>query len=322
MKMNMNTPSNIEGTKHVCIGIATYKRPEMLEQALRSIEKIEIPESTIITLLVCDNTPAADSQKQIEDLIEGMPMQCYYLQEPRKGFSFVRNKILDGAIQKDADFLTFIDDDEVVTKNWLAHMLNCINLNHAHVVRGSIEFLLPEHANEFAKIYFRKISAPSGTLSTTAFTGNSMIDLSFVRKNNLKFDQRFNLSGGEDVFFFETMYRLGAKIVWCQEALVQEAVPDNRLQEAWIFNRIFKVTLVRYLINKIESTRTFYSMHIFFDALLDIIISLLKRPFRLLFSAEKKFNNKKSFTKAHARLNAVFRKKWLRKKLDLQLDKS
>ena len=59
-------------------------------------------------------------------------------------------------------------------------------------------------------------------------------------RGKVAFDPRYGLSGSEDTDFFHRLCRSGAVMVWCQEALLTEHVPEERLTMRWLLSRGFR----------------------------------------------------------------------------------
>ena len=53
------------------------------------------------------------------------------------------------------------------------------------------------------------------------------------------FDARLAASGGEDTDFFWRCKAEGARLVWCDEAVVHETVPPARMTRAWLLKRAY-----------------------------------------------------------------------------------
>ena len=53
------------------------------------------------------------------------------------------------------------------------------------------------------------------------------------------FDARLAASGGEDCDFFWRCMNGGARLVWCDEAVVRERVPAERMNRAWLLKRAY-----------------------------------------------------------------------------------
>jgi hypothetical protein len=71
-----------------------------------------------------------------------------------------------------------------------------------------------------------------------ARTGNVLMARRLVAAVR-EFDVRFARTGGEDSLFFATAQKLGFKMVWCDEATVNETVPPARMTQRWVIQRAF-----------------------------------------------------------------------------------
>jgi hypothetical protein len=71
-----------------------------------------------------------------------------------------------------------------------------------------------------------------------ARTGNVLMARRLVQAVST-FDLRFAKTGGEDSLFFATAQKLGFKLVWCDEATVNETVPRDRMTQRWVIQRAF-----------------------------------------------------------------------------------
>ena len=80
----------------------------------------------------------------------------------------------------------------------------------------------------------------TGTSMSLAATNNLLLDLTQVTAIGLRFDERFGLSGGSDTLFTRRLARSGRAIVWCDEAIVIDRVPNSRLTHEWVLKRAFR----------------------------------------------------------------------------------
>jgi succinoglycan biosynthesis protein ExoM len=67
--------------------------------------------------------------------------------------------------------------------------------------------------------------------------GNVLLRASLVRSLPAPFDPAYGLTGGEDGDLLARLAGRGARIVWCDEALVHEPVEDSRLRLRWLLLR-------------------------------------------------------------------------------------
>jgi glycosyltransferase involved in cell wall biosynthesis len=148
-----------------------------------------------------------------------------------------RNRALECA---QGDLVAFIDDDESAPAGWLAALLAAMEQHRADVVLGPVNGRLPEDAPEWIRQgrFFERPARASGTRVTLGGTGNALMRASLVRGRRA-FDARYGLSGSEDTDFFFRLWRGGACMVWCQEAMLTEAVPPERLSARWLLERGF-----------------------------------------------------------------------------------
>lgn len=93
------------------IAICTKDRPENLARCLNALLTV-CPPDAAVEILVVDNAPADDRTQR---LVETLP-QIHYVQEPKPGLDFARNRAIAAATKT---WLAFLDDDVVVDRHWL-----------------------------------------------------------------------------------------------------------------------------------------------------------------------------------------------------------
>jgi GT2 family glycosyltransferase len=219
----------------VTIGVLTYRRPEDLAALLPLLvaQAGEQLPGYQVDIVVVDNDPAG-SARSVPAL--GDP-RVRYVVEPQPGIAAARNRVLTEAAG--SDLLVFIDDDERPHPGWLAHLLATHERTGAALVAGAVvsDFAHEPDAYLRAGDFFRRRRLRTGTPLTVAATNNLLLDLHVVRHLGLRFDPRFGLSGGEDTLFTRRLGRSGAGMVWCDEAVVTDAVPASRLTRSWVLAR-------------------------------------------------------------------------------------
>jgi hypothetical protein len=78
----------------------------------------------------------------------------------------------------------------------------------------------------------------SGTRLQVAATNNTLLSLQFWRDaGRERFDAAYSESGGSDTDFFVRLVQNGARIIWHDEAVVEEDVPADRATFRWIWQR-------------------------------------------------------------------------------------
>ena len=234
--------SRMAGCKpHVAIAICTFHRQEGLQRALDGLWKQTGILSMDVTVLVVDNDPAGSAGPIVERNLPPPGWSLRYVIEPRPGVSHARNRCLAEA---NADFIAFIDDDEVPEPNWLAALLETQRNTGADAVFGSVisryETMPPAWMSDCGA--HKNSHHPTGSEIgwENCYTANVLLSHRIVTLAGGSFDSRFAITGGEDTLFFARPERAGAKLIWCDEAVVFEDIPPSRLRLAWILRRSFK----------------------------------------------------------------------------------
>lgn len=245
----------IQNTKPlIIIGLGTYNRPSMLTNCLRSLSKLEIPIGYDVELMLVDND-ANQSSKMIFGhwiLQFNYPISYHFM--PQRGIASMRNVVLDAVITRKASMVAFLDDDETAQPNWLVRMLDIMQRFDADVVHGRVERFLPkETPNWLIKGgFFESKHRATGLIRKSASTSNVLFKSRLIDEMGLRFHLALNMCGSSDTHLFAAATRMGAKIVWCDEALIQEYFPASRANASWIRKRAFRRTNSKYMRNVIN----------------------------------------------------------------------
>ncbi len=244
-------PLKTQTIKTLAISLCTYKRPNLLRNAIRAIKNVRIPKDLSAQLVVIDNYPTEEVKEIVEVETADLGFPSKYVEEERRGLVFARNRALQEAEALNVDYIAFFDDDDHPDEGWLENLWNCMNEYSATVVTGRMTFTWPETCTlneEVKRIYDRRrMNFQTGEIKQRCGSCNTLFDFQFSRKHNLSFNPIFNLTGGEDSHFFESMTLKGAKIVWCEEAVVYSDIVEERTTENYIRNRRQTVGYTAYL---------------------------------------------------------------------------
>lgn len=216
--------------RQVVITIATYKRPESLSELLISLhhQQSGFPHK----IVVVDNDAAASAR----EIVASLAPEAVYLVEPRPSISAARNAGVEEALRFSPWALAFIDDDEIAPETWLDELISCMLRFDADVVTGPVEYVLSGAAADYK--YFEKIDRPDGSVVTYVATNNALVRAHwFAPGSRLRFDEKFGLTGGEDLELFLRLQQQGGRCVWAREALVVSKVQPERLEWRWHINR-------------------------------------------------------------------------------------
>jgi succinoglycan biosynthesis protein ExoM len=223
----------------VDICIATYRRPELLRRLLADLAAQELPVGVSTHIIVVDNDVQESARAVVAAFLASGASGGYFTQ-PVQNIALTRNCALD---HSRGDLIAFIDDDESAPTGWLSALLTTMEQYSADVVLGPVNGVLPASAPKWIVNgrFFERPARPSGSRmdGTAGGCGNALVSARLIR-GRFAFDPSLGLSGGEDSDFFRRIWRSGAVLVWCQEALLTESVPEARMTARWILRRSFR----------------------------------------------------------------------------------
>lgn len=219
-------------TIDVCI--ATFRRPLFLTRCLASLRAQDL-QGIALRVIVIDNDKQQSAQETVTHFREACGFPVVYQVEPQQNIALARNRALQ---QVQAEYLAFVDDDELVSSFWLQALLATLLRNDADIVFGPVISKLPPDAPDWAHKIFRRPEYRTDASIDTGGAGNVLMKHDVVR--HAAFDPAFGLTGGEDTSFFHRAHLNGRKMVWCQEAIVLEPVVESRLTLEWARRRNFR----------------------------------------------------------------------------------
>jgi len=224
----------------ISICIATYKRTQGLRRLLQSLDEMDVSrlKDAEITVAIADNDREPSSREVVSEWGKNTRFKAVYAHEPRRGIPYARNRCC--ALAEGADFIAFIDDDEVADRRWLEELLKVQKKFDADVVVGPV---LPEFETDVpdsVRAGFERARYPTGTPMRSFNTGNVLIRRDILRKVEGPFATSLAFSGGTDTFLGLQLYAMGARIIWADEAKVTEINPAHRLRLWWHLRRAFR----------------------------------------------------------------------------------
>ena len=189
------------------------------------------------SIVVCDNDSSQSARSVVEEFARTATIETAYCVETQQNIALARNQ----AIRRcSGEFVAFIDDDEWPSEQWLSLMLKTCEIRRADGVLGPV---LP-HFDELPPAWVVSGRFCERERYVTGHvvrweesrTGNVLFRRSIVEGMAEPFDPRFD-NGGEDTDFFKRMTSRGCTFVWCDEAVVYETVPANRLTRSYMLKR-------------------------------------------------------------------------------------
>lgn len=225
----------------IVLVIPTFRRPQLLQALLYSL--LDTLRDTPAVLVVADN----DCDETVVEIVENFRSlwpHCHYIAVPARGLSHVRNSLVDCALAwvPEWRWLVMLDDDGVITPGWLSRLVSCGDSYQAQMVGGPVEGILPPGAGFLARhsIFASRSRRKTGEVPSLNSTQNLAVSRSLLKFVTLPlFSPDFNLSGGEDYDLFRRASKAGARLVWCDEALVFEPTPLARLSCGAVLSRYF-----------------------------------------------------------------------------------
>ena len=221
----------------VAVLVPTFRRPDSLERALRSLfQQARTPDEIIVS----DNDPAGSARARVEALQADAPCPLIYVHAPAPGVSNARNA---GFAAASAPRIAQLDDDESAPPHWLSA------LEAVHETSGAAITFGPVHARAenagpilsawLTRLYSRAPDHAQGTIAKPYGCGNSLIDRDRCSLPAPVFDAAANETGGEDDILFTALADAGVRFAWAPGAQVIEHVETSRASFAHAACRSF-----------------------------------------------------------------------------------
>lgn len=221
---------------NISLCIATYRRPERLGALLADLERQELRPAEVI---VVDNDAGGSARAVIEAArAAGASFPIHYDVQPQRNIALTRNRTVALAT---GEWVAFIDDDERAPPAWLRQLAAAAAAHDATGVLGPVVPEVPPYAPAWIRRgrfydFPRMRSGEVVPLNRMRF-GNVLLRGASLRAEPGPFDVSYGLSTGEDADLLIRMVRHGAKIIWCDEAVVTEPIEDKRLSLHWLLQR-------------------------------------------------------------------------------------
>ncbi|GAB2185261.1 glycosyltransferase family 2 protein [Roseibium sp. LAB1] len=216
------------------VAIASIGRDSLLD-TLQSLARVQLPAQMTLDVVIADDSKDGSAISLVAaHPIKNLQITC--LKVASGNISTARNALLNAA---EGDWLIFVDDDEWVETDWLTKLFACQQEFEADVVIGPVHPVYPEQTPDWLKaanpLYndwgFR------GKRLYTGRGGNTLVRMNLIRSLELRFDEAFGRTGGEDTIFFAQAAERGARIFATDDAIAREHVPADRLSVNYILSR-------------------------------------------------------------------------------------
>lgn len=245
------TVSTIVGNR-VAICVCTRNRSQGLMRLLAALQDIDLsgynPETA--ELIVVDNNPNPETEAICRRAATRLPIPLTYVTEHRCGITYARNRAVDVALSRGADFIAFLDDDDEPRSDWLIQLLDRQAVTGADLVFGS--WVLDTHMPHWAResgIFRSPVKANHQNkdgrygLPGCASTCNTLVGrdiLERVAATGPVFHHTFRFSGGEDKDFFIRAQALGARLTSADMSVINRTHGPERYTARGLLKRGFK----------------------------------------------------------------------------------
>jgi glycosyltransferase involved in cell wall biosynthesis len=212
----------------------------MLRRCLASLRRQQLdPGRLQMKLVLIDNNPEPAARAIYDDLF-GSQGPLGFVHCPRPGIPMARNAALEAALSAGAEYIAFLDDDEVAPPHWLGSIMQALEDSRADAVQGSVGSPpLSEEALATCAPVPRRKPARAAEVESLA-TCNVLFKAHLVEPPlALRFDEAMQFTGGSDREFFMRAHKRGAKLVRVDGADVFEEIPESRRSLGYQASRAF-----------------------------------------------------------------------------------
>ena len=220
---------------HISICICSYKRPELLRRLLRYLLDQKTGGLFTYSIVVADNDEQESARPVISEFELLLPI--VYCVEPEPNIASARNRAVANA---KGDWIALIDDDEFPGQEWL---FTLFTNGQRHGVDGVLGPVRPMFESPPPRWLIRggfceRPEHPTGMALNwrQTRTGNVLFKRAILDHGHEAFSRTFG-NGGEDSDFFRRMIEEGRVFIWCNEAVVWESVPAERLKRSYFLKR-------------------------------------------------------------------------------------
>lgn len=223
---------------HIAIAVCTAQRPRMLRRCLESLVRLRLLPGMAVEIIVVENEPTPKCADIVASVAARSPHPIRYVIEPQRGIPFARNRAIEECITGPCEWIALIDDDEAAAADWLVTLFVACLEHNADVATGPVRQIYETPPPHWWKPQ-RSERRMTGDLMHEASTNNVLFSARIVRSDGMciRFNPRLTY-GSEDIDFFRCAHRQGAKIIWVEDAWVEEEVPASRVRPKRLLSRL------------------------------------------------------------------------------------
>jgi succinoglycan biosynthesis protein ExoM len=213
----------------------------MLRRCLASVrsQRLDAARLRMLPILI-DNNPQPTARQVYDELFPGEP-DGGYVHCPEPGIPIARNAAVEAALRAGADYIAFLDDDEVAPEHWLMALADALYASGADAVQGGVRQRPATEAPDAA----RSRASPRGRFTWEASTSLATCNVLFkawlvAPPLGLRFDEAMRYTGGSDrEFFLRARKRGGARLARVHGVDVLEDLHEERQSLGFRATRAF-----------------------------------------------------------------------------------
>lgn len=234
----------------VAVCICTADRPAGLSRLLAALAVAELsPDGVVTRIVIVDNRSGGSTAGIVAAAarrVTGLGWEL--VEEPQPGIPAARNRAVSTAIAAGAEWIAFLDDDDVPEPDWLDRLIRRQRESGADLVFGasrpSPATTLPAWARPLRYFGTSRLSEINAYgVPAPASTSNVLIGAHVVERvamDGAPFRAMFAGSGGEDTDLFIRAVAAGCRFATAPHSLVNRHWEEARLSFAGLFRRAMK----------------------------------------------------------------------------------
>lgn len=228
-------------TMRVDVCICTFRRDSLMA----TLASVAGQRGADLRVIVADNDETPSRRDAIEAEGRRLGIDLLYVHAPARNISVARNACLDAA---DADWIAFIDDDEIADPDWLRSLIAA--RGERQVVFGMSQALYSDHRIPawVRRGDFHSNRIAGNDAAHNGYTANVLMDRGFAARHGIRFDPELGQVGGEDTLFFFQLHRAGATFGYAPSAIVTEETAPSRANFGWLARRRYRSGQVHWLL--------------------------------------------------------------------------
>jgi glycosyltransferase involved in cell wall biosynthesis len=201
----------------------------MLRRCLASVRSQHLDAERLrMRLILVDNNPEPAARPIYDELCAGEP-DGGYVHCPEPGIPIARNAAIAAALRAGADYIAFLDDDEIAPEHWLMALMDALYASGADAVQGGVRHRSAAEAEDPIWRHVSHTGKLAWVRCESLATCNVLFKAWLVEPPlGLRFDEAMRYTGGSDRELFMRARKHGAKLVRVHGIDVLEDVHEKR----------------------------------------------------------------------------------------------